>query len=1095
MPRRQEVAVLLWCCLWACIGCGMIDETCITYAVSCALIAGVNILKAYYGSNQAHDVAAAAAVQNQHHHDRNSASADDVANTLSAFASGATSSLASPASHPGTTHMSQSATGVTSSIGSGGGGIGSAAGAMQSAQSVGLLDLANERLGSQFTALTSATADAATRVTATLADATPGTTGQTILNALSAQAQGSLAGAPTNHSGDGSGPLPPYSEMFGTLFSTVSAIARATLRDTLWLVKLAALGVVKLCLSPLMQRGLITAVVCTQAIRSAVRAQHAHAVLRYCERSSKVVDVVESVRFAYYRRCIETVLWAGGAAVAISQTVTWTLFGADLFQETVSSLLRLPPNPVDMSTVSVADFHAILHTLPWLRIGAVTLGFALVCALWRSSDDLRWYWYHPAEGFAHARNVFMNSPVGTLVRHQLLLRSVAEQKKGKAKAANELAIANAPAEAPPAIPSTPASSSFVAKWQAELAQLEQLSPAMAAFASAAASTTDAASTSASASSSSSSSPASTSASFAAHFPSPSAKQKRQFASRQQPVMCDFGCDTVVVLSDEPGATPLNVAIFLHDHAPVCAKCMNTWMIQQLNERLTTLRASTKCNAPPQEAEPSPSSPDVEMPRRANRRNSRAPAAAARAAANESRIVNPGVNGKYIGISSSNYSGPRRSVSAIDNPTSHAAPTARPVSAVKSPCVMAKCQQELCESDLAAPGLSNLVAELHHQLMLRSLPGVTCPASAGGCGRQAFERVPQASENDACMPEVAAVNGGHRPSASRQVQCPYSDCALVYCETCEMPWSTHSSDEGFRCTTLEVLTPAEARVQLTRAASQYFESGIRACPACFTFIERVSGCDHMTHSNCTSTTTARRGREFCFRCNGVYASSDAFSTMKTPDGSPLDPMLRCQGSSCLSRSMSLHLVFLEAALVQGNPSWRLALGSSTLNPSKLYNDAATLKKSDVGHVEVEPWSKVLKRAGWQLCWGLGFSIVRMTKLNTLVDFYLRGKDLRPRLPQFSTHREEELRCDCVMAWMRIVSYWLVPSPLVLAACGAGSALGWTGFLGSWSGWATLLAVHGLSRMVGFNIVACAAILAPAYWDQLQRLIVDQMPFHL
>jgi IBR domain, a half RING-finger domain len=89
------------------------------------------------------------------------------------------------------------------------------------------------------------------------------------------------------------------------------------------------------------------------------------------------------------------------------------------------------------------------------------------------------------------------------------------------------------------------------------------------------------------------------------------------------------------------------------------------------------------------------------------------------------------------------------------------------------------------------------------------------------------------------------------SDCRTVVC--DQCLLQFCTRCNQPWVK----EHARCSCQEYQDVILASYDSTFAR---LTSTIRRCPHCCVFLERTSGCDHMTCS-C--------GFEFCYRCMAEY----------------------------------------------------------------------------------------------------------------------------------------------------------------------------------------------------------------------------------
>ncbi|XP_071110560.1 uncharacterized protein [Haliotis cracherodii] len=96
----------------------------------------------------------------------------------------------------------------------------------------------------------------------------------------------------------------------------------------------------------------------------------------------------------------------------------------------------------------------------------------------------------------------------------------------------------------------------------------------------------------------------------------------------------------------------------------------------------------------------------------------------------------------------------------------------------------------------------------------------------------------------------------------QVQC--SKCELEWCFPCQAPWH-----EGVTC---KQFRKGDRLVKTWANEYHYGQQNAQKCPKCKIFIERTTGCDHMTCSQCRTN--------FCYRCGdrywGVKLLGDHFS---------------------------------------------------------------------------------------------------------------------------------------------------------------------------------------------------------------------------
>jgi len=81
----------------------------------------------------------------------------------------------------------------------------------------------------------------------------------------------------------------------------------------------------------------------------------------------------------------------------------------------------------------------------------------------------------------------------------------------------------------------------------------------------------------------------------------------------------------------------------------------------------------------------------------------------------------------------------------------------------------------------------------------------------------------------------------------------SKCQLVWCFACQAPWHHGLTCKEFCKGDKSLKIWAKNRGQPVRNACR--------CPKCHVFIQKSSGCDHMSCSRCHT--------EFCYRCGGKY----------------------------------------------------------------------------------------------------------------------------------------------------------------------------------------------------------------------------------
>ncbi|XP_070534844.1 E3 ubiquitin-protein ligase RNF217-like isoform X2 [Ptychodera flava] len=87
----------------------------------------------------------------------------------------------------------------------------------------------------------------------------------------------------------------------------------------------------------------------------------------------------------------------------------------------------------------------------------------------------------------------------------------------------------------------------------------------------------------------------------------------------------------------------------------------------------------------------------------------------------------------------------------------------------------------------------------------------------------------------------------------KVACP--ECYLVWCFPCHAPWH-----EGISCREYK---KGDKLLRAWAKERSYGQNNAQRCPKCRVYIQRSSGCDHMTCSRCKT--------EFCYRCGKQFRS--------------------------------------------------------------------------------------------------------------------------------------------------------------------------------------------------------------------------------
>ena len=82
----------------------------------------------------------------------------------------------------------------------------------------------------------------------------------------------------------------------------------------------------------------------------------------------------------------------------------------------------------------------------------------------------------------------------------------------------------------------------------------------------------------------------------------------------------------------------------------------------------------------------------------------------------------------------------------------------------------------------------------------------------------------------------------------------ASCDLEWCFKCHAPWHAGLTCKAFK-------TGEKQFHDWTKGTRQSGDANCQKCPVCRVYIQRTTGCDHMTCNRCDS--------EFCYKCGGLY----------------------------------------------------------------------------------------------------------------------------------------------------------------------------------------------------------------------------------
>jgi len=94
-------------------------------------------------------------------------------------------------------------------------------------------------------------------------------------------------------------------------------------------------------------------------------------------------------------------------------------------------------------------------------------------------------------------------------------------------------------------------------------------------------------------------------------------------------------------------------------------------------------------------------------------------------------------------------------------------------------------------------------------------------------------------------------------SSSRIECT---CGTIWCFSCYSPWHHGSSCEEYQ---KDIVQSGNKSLRYWAKSRTKGSNNAKKCPKCSFYIERISGCDHMTCNRCKT--------DFCYRCGGKHYS--------------------------------------------------------------------------------------------------------------------------------------------------------------------------------------------------------------------------------
>ena len=117
-----------------------------------------------------------------------------------------------------------------------------------------------------------------------------------------------------------------------------------------------------------------------------------------------------------------------------------------------------------------------------------------------------------------------------------------------------------------------------------------------------------------------------------------------------------------------------------------------------------------------------------------------------------------------------------------------------------------------------------------------------------------------------------------------IQC--AECRTMICYRCEMPWHNVCDKDDTENGKCSMVQADENTLEVDRQTRRVMQrNDFMQCPRCGIVIEKVTGCNHMTHTGCPNK-TEENGTHFCYCCGEMLFGFglERDGTRHFPDGS-------------------------------------------------------------------------------------------------------------------------------------------------------------------------------------------------------------------
>ena len=130
----------------------------------------------------------------------------------------------------------------------------------------------------------------------------------------------------------------------------------------------------------------------------------------------------------------------------------------------------------------------------------------------------------------------------------------------------------------------------------------------------------------------------------------------------------------------------------------------------------------------------------------------------------------------------------------------------------------------------------------------------------------------------------------------------TSCDLEWCFKCHAPWHEGATCKAFR-------TGEKHFREWTKGLRENGDANCQRCPMCRVYIQRTTGCDHMTCNRCDT--------EFCYKCGGLYLDIPIIGDHQ--DGmSVLGCVYKYNGSSAKRKAIRGGYLAAKIAYLTGYP---------------------------------------------------------------------------------------------------------------------------------------------------------------------------------